>query len=458
MFAARGDDYSRSALIRHDQMLSARPRTQTPQTTRGAGMFRALSHRNFRLFLAGAFLSNAGTWMQTVAQNWLVLQLTNSGTWLGVDNFMATAPGILLTLVGGVIADKVDRKRLLIYTQAGAGLSAFALSALVWTDTISWRGDVRRASDVWMILALTFVTGCCWAISGPSYQAINVDLVEREDIANAVALHSSQFQLARVVGPLLAAVTIQLFGMPGCFLANGLSYVAIVFALSLVKFKRPGAAKATSAASEAAAPAGAGRAMWGEFAEGIRYVRGRPRVRVVLLCSAVVCLFATPYMVLMPLFAKNVYGWGETGLSLLMGTAGAGALTGALTLAYMGDLKRKGLFVLGTMFTGGSCIVAFASVPRVWMALPLLFGAGVSMVCFFALGNTLLQQLVRDEMRGRVMSMWLLTFIGTLPVSSVLSGAASDRFGPRPTLAFCGAIVLLFALTVASRNPSLREI
>jgi MFS family permease len=336
-----------------------------------------------------------------------------------------------------------------------------------------------------MILALTFVTGCCWAISGPSYQAINVDLVEREDIANAVALHSSQFQLARVVGPLLAAVTIQLFGMPGCFLANGLSYVAIVFALSLVKFKRPGVEKttvgenavvvgpavageseagegaeaaSTPAASEAAAPSGAGRAMWREFAEGIRYVRGRPRVRVVLLCSAAVCLFATPYMVLMPLFAKNVYGWGETGLSLLMGTAGAGALTGALALAYMGDLKRKGLFVLGTMFTGGSCIVGFASAPRVWMALPLLFGAGVSMVCFFALGNTLLQQLVRDEMRGRVMSMWLLTFIGTLPVSSVLSGAASDRFGPRPTLAFCGAVVILFALTVASRNPSLREI
>ncbi len=448
-------------------------------------MFRALSHRNFRLFLAGAFLSNAGTWMQTVAQNWLVLQLTNSGTWLGVDNFMATAPGILLTLVGGVIADKVDRKRLLIYTQAGAGLSAFTLSALVWTDTISWRGDVRRASDVWMILALTFVTGCCWAISGPAYQATNVDLVEREDIANAVALHSSQFQLARVVGPLLAAVTIQLFGLPGCFLANGLSYVAIVFALSLVKFKRPGAAKttvdenavvvgpavagelktgegaevaATSDASKTTAPSGAGRAMWHEFAEGIRYVRGRPRVRVVLLCSAVVCLFATPYMVLMPLFAKNVYGWGETGLSILMGTAGAGALTGALVLAYMGDLKRKGLFVLGTMLTGGSCIVGFAFAPRVWMALPLLFGTGVSMVCFFALGNTLLQQLVRDEMRGRVTSMWLLTFIGTLPVSSVLSGAASDRFGPRPTLAFCGAVVILFALTVASRNPSLREI
>ena len=451
-------------------------------------MFRALSHRNFRLFLAGAFLSNTGTWMQSVAQGWLVLQLTNSGAWLGFDNFMATAPGVILTLVGGVIADKVDRKRLLIYTQAGAGLSALALSALLWTDTIHWRGDVRKISDVWMILGLTFVTGCCWAISGPSYQAITVDLIERKDIANAVALHSSQFQLARVVGPLLAAVTIQLFGLPGCFLANGLSYVAIVFALSLVKFQRPGAAKAAVKGNEAddakpadelkdgitvepkalgasQAPAAtragsgvAGRSMWAELAEGFRYVRGRPRVRVILLCSTVVCLFGTPYMILMPMFAKNVYGWDERGLSLLMGTAGAGALTGALALAYMGDFKRKGLFLLGTLFGGGSCIVAFASVASAWAALPLLFGTGFSMVCFFALGNTMLQQLVRDEMRGRVMSMWLLTFIGTLPISSVLAGASADRFGPRPTLVACGLVLILFALTVASRNPNLREI
>jgi MFS family permease len=443
-------------------------------------MFRALSHRNFRLFLTGAFLSNTGTWMQSVAQGWLVLQLTNSGAWLGFDNFMATAPGVLLTLVGGVIADKVDRKRLLIYTQFGAGASALLLSALLWTDTIHWRGEVRRAADIWMILALTFVTGCCWAISGPSYQAITVDLVGREDIANAVALHSSQFQLARVAGPLLAALTIQLFGLPGCFLANGLSYVAIVFALSLVKFRRPslgaaavegkavgasGVADEPKAQEEAAAsetskagPSRAGRLMWAEFAEGIRYVRGRPRVRVVLLCSTVVCLFGTPYMVLMPMFAKNVYGWDERGLSLLMGTAGAGALSGALALAYMGDLKRKGLFLLGTLFGGGSCIVAFASVESARAALPLLFGTGFSMVCFFALGNTMLQQLVRDEMRGRVMSMWLLTFIGTMPISSVLAGASADRFGPRQTLAACGFSIIIFALSVASRNPSLREI
>jgi len=436
-------------------------------------MFRALAHRNFRLFWAGAFLSNAGTWMQTVAQSWLVLQLTDSGTWLGVDTFVATAPGLALTLVGGVIADKLDRKRLLIYTQALAGLSALVLAYLIWADLIHWRGAARRPSDVWMVLVLTFVTGCCWAISGPSYQAITVDLVRREDVANAIALNSSQFQLARVIGPLLAALTMSLFGMAGCFLANGLSYVAIVLALSRVRFERPGAAEpgagedagvAARVATEESAKAGAAqgvtaagrRSMWGDLAEAFVYVRGRPRVRVVLLCSTVVSLFGAPYLVLMPLFARNVYGWDEAGLSLMMGTAGAGALVGALTLAYLGDFRRKGLVLLGSLFSGGACITALAAASA-WAAIPLLFGTGISMVFLFALGNTLLQQLVRNEMRGRVMSMWLLTFIGTMPVGSFLSGAAADRFGPRPVLAACGLVLLLFGLAVAARNPSLRE-
>jgi predicted MFS family arabinose efflux permease len=198
--------------------------------------------------------------------------------------------------------------------------------------------------------------------------------------------------------------------------------------------------------------------MWADFAEGVRYVRGRPGVRVVLLCSAVVCLFGTPYLVLLPLFARDVYGWGESGLSLLMGAAGAGALVGALGLAYLGDVRRKGLLLLGCLLGGGTCITCFAASASAYAAVPFLFATGTSMVCFFALGNTVLQQLVSEEMRGRVMSMWLLTFIGTMPFGSFLSGAAADRFGPRPTLAACGLVVLLFALTVASRSPRLREI
>ncbi len=419
-------------------------------------MFRALRHRNFRLFFAGAFLSNAGTWMQTVAQSWLVLQLTDSGTWLGVDTFMATAPGLVLTLVGGVIADKVDRKRLLIYTQAGAGLSALALAALMYSGAIRWEGAARRPSDVWMVLLLSFVTGCCWALSGPAYQAITVDLVEREDLANAIALNSSQFQLARVAGPTLAAVTMNLLGMAGCFLANGLSYIAICAALARVKFERRSVAPPVATAEgERAAPAR--RSMWNDLTEGFRYVRGRPRVGAVLVCSTVVCLFGSPYLVLLPLFARDVYGWDEAGLSLLMGTAGAGALVGALGLAYLGGGRRKGLVLLACMISAGACITGFAAAPSPGAGIPLLFATGTSLVVFFALGNTLVQQLVNDEMRGRVMSMWILTFIGTLPVGGFLSGAAADRFGARPTLAACGLVVLVFGLTAAFGNPRLRE-
>ncbi|PYS76086.1 MAG: hypothetical protein DMF66_16650, partial [Acidobacteria bacterium] len=239
--------------------------------------------------------------------------------------------------------------------------------------------------------------------------------------------------LARVIGPTLAGVTMQLLGLAGCFLANGLSYAAIVAALSQVRLpKRDGA--------------GRERAIWRDLLEGFHYVRGRPRVGVVLLCSTVVSLFGTPYLVLMPMFAQNVYGWGGAGLSLLMGTAGAGALAGALLLAYLGDFRGKGWFVLGSSFSGGACITGFALAPHAAEALPLLFGTGFSMVSFFA------------EMRGRVMSMWLLSFIGTMPLGSLVSGRAADYFGPSHTLAACGLVIFLFALIVAARYPRLREI
>src|ERR1700730_19242614 len=198
--------------------------------SRGLGkMFRALRHRNFLLFWSGAFLSNTGTWMQAVAQGWLVLQLTNSPFWLGVDVFMATALGLLLTLAGGVFADLMDRRKLLIYTQIVAGLAAATLGVLVATHVV----------QVWMILGMSFVTGCCLAIAGPSYMALVFDLVGREDLANAVALNSTQFQLARVLGPVFAAVGFRLFGLAGCFFANGLSFVAVVMGLKMVRFTPP---------------------------------------------------------------------------------------------------------------------------------------------------------------------------------------------------------------------------
>src|SRR5437660_9402435 len=211
--------------------MSARQQIEQRRDRGLSEMFRALRHRNFLLFWSGAFLSNTGTWMQAVAQGWLVLQLSDSPLWLGVDGFMATAPGLFLTLAGGVFADLFDRRKLLIYTQAVAGLAALTLGVLVMTHVV----------QVWMILCLSFVTGCCMSLAGPSYMALVFDLVGRKDLANAIALNSTQFQLARVLVPVFAGVVFTWFGLSGCFIANAVSFVFVVGAMLMVKFNQPGA-------------------------------------------------------------------------------------------------------------------------------------------------------------------------------------------------------------------------
>ncbi|MDQ1524307.1 MAG: hypothetical protein QOE47_2231 [Pyrinomonadaceae bacterium] len=418
-----------------------------PSATRSSEMFRALTHRNFRLFWAGAFLSNIGTWMQTVAQGWLVLKLTDSAFWLGVDGFAATSPGLVLTLLGGVFADRVDRKRLLIFTQAGAGLTALALALLIAT------GVVRDAGHVWIILVASFITGCCFSLASPSYQAITIDLVGREDLSNAIALNSTQFQLSRVVGPALAGVGFQLFGLAGCFFVNGLSFISIIIALSLVRFKAPDGTTVTRR------PGGGGgerQSVWRDLTNGFRYVLSRPRVFLLLLISAVASLFGAPYMTLMPLFTRDVLGLGETGLSVMMGTAGAGSFLAALMLTFLGNLRRKGLYVLGGSAAFGLSLVGFSLSTNVTLSLVMLFGLGFSIVCSIAVTNMLLQQLVTDEMRGRVMSMFMLSFIGAWPVGSFIAGVAARRFGAPHTLAVGGIIIALFNLYVAARSPRLR--
>jgi MFS family permease len=407
-------------------------------------MFRALSHRNFRLFWAGAFLSNVGTWMQAVAQGWLVLQLTNSPFWLGVDGFMATAPGLLLTLAGGVFADLVDRRRILLYTQIGAGLSAFTLAVLLATHV------VRDASHVWIILMLTFWTGCCMALAGPSYQAITIDLVGREDLTNAIALNSTQFQLSRVIGPVFAGLALK-FGLVFCFFANGVSYIAVVGALMLVRFDRVAHAAQAHAVGDR-------HAFWHDLIEGLRYVRGRPRVFMLLMISAVTSMFGAPYLSMVPLFARDILHLNESGLALMMGFAGAGAFCGALFVTFLGDFRFKGWSVLGGAGAFGLFLIGFSFSTRLGVSLAYLFGMGFAIVCSVAVVNTLLQKLVTDEMRGRVMSMFILSFIGAMPIGNLLAGTSAQRFGAPRTLATGGLIIAIFTAIVTIRNKRLRDL
>jgi MFS family permease len=419
---------------------------QTHELRRERGvseMFRALRNPNFRLFWAGAFLSNTGTWMQAVAQGWLVLEKSNSPFWLGVDGFMATVPGLFLTLAGGVFADLFDRRKLLIYTQAVAGLSALTLGILVMTHVV----------QVWMILCLSFVTGCCMSLAGPSYMALVFDLVGHKDLANAIALNSTQFQLARAIGPVFAGVGIKLFGLAGCFIANGISFVFVVIAMLLVKFNQPKASDGTPARSVRQKGV-----FLGDLLAGFRYVAGRPRVSMLLIISAVSSLFGAPYIYMTPVFARDILHVGETGLALLQGMAGAGALFGALFLAYLGDFRRKGWFILLGVLAFAICLVGFSLSTNMRLSLFFLFALGFGIVCSVAVTNTLLQKLVTDEMRGRVMSMFMLSFIGAMPIGNLIAGAASHRFGVPHTLAAGGIIIALFVTTVTLRSPQLREL
>jgi MFS family permease len=404
-------------------------------------MFRALSHRNYRRFWVGAFLSNIGTWMQAVAQGWLMLQLTNSAFWLGLDAFMATVPGFFLTLAGGVFADIVDRRRLLLYSQVVAGLAAFGLAIMVATNSV----------NKWLILGFSFVTGCCMALAGPSYQAMTFDLVGREDLANAVALNSSQFQLSRVVGPVFAGFGFKLFGLAGCFFANGISFIAVVIALNMVRFDQSKKNLATHSVKDR-------RALWRDLIEGFRYVRNRPRVSSLLSISAVTSLFGAPYLTLVPIFARDILKLGETGLAWMMGIAGAGAFSAALLLAYLGDFQRKGWSVLGGAFSFGVCLIGFALTTNIKISLAFLFGVGFSIVTSVAVANTLLQKLVTDQMRGRVMSMFILSFLGAMPIGNLIAGVASHRFGAPVTLVAGGLAIILYVTIVAITNERLREL
>jgi MFS family permease len=403
-------------------------------------MFRALSYRNFRLFWIGAFLSNVGTWMQAVAQGWLMLELTDSAFWLGLDAFVATAPGFFLTLIGGVFADLIDRRRLLLYTQVAAGIAALGLAILVWTELV----------NRWMVLGFSFVTGSCMALASPSFLAMTYDLVGREDLANAIAMNSTQFQLSRVVGPALAGLAFRVFGIAGCFFANAVSFVAVIGALRMVRPERHPQAAAHSVRDR--------RALWRDLIEGFRYVRNRPRVSALLLLSAANSLFGAPYFTMIPIYARDIFRLGETGLAAMMGTAGGGAFVGALLVAYLGDFRRKGWFVLGGAILFGICITNFALTTNLVLSLVFLFGLGFALVVSVAITNTLLQKLVTDQMRGRVMSMFILSFMGTMPVGNIVAGSLSNTFGPQKTLAAGGLIVTVFATAVAIFNKRLREL
>lgn len=398
--------------------------------------FRALRHRNFRLFLGGQIVSLVGTWMQQVALGWLVYRLTASPFLLGLIGFAGQIPSLVLSPFAGVWADRLNRHRMVIATQTLAMLQAFALWALVFGGVL----------QVWHLVALSGFIGLVNAVDVPARQAFLVQLVGgREDLANAIALNSSTFNAARLVGPAIAGALIARLGEGPVFLINALSYVAVILALLAMRVPPQ------------AAPREAPPPTLQSLKQGLAYAAGSLPIRTLLALIGVVGLVGVPFSVLMPVFATDVLKGDAHTLGYLMAAVGVGALAGALTLAARQSVRGLGRQIVLAVGVFGAGLVGFALSRNVPLSLALLFLCGYGMMVHMAASNTILQTIVEDDKRGRVMSLYAAAFMGTLPLGSLIGGALAARIGAPRTVLLGGAACLLAAAAFARALPALRE-
>ena len=393
---------------------------------------RALQYRNFQLFFSGQLISLIGTWMQNVAQAWLVYRLTGSSMLLGGVGFCGQIPVFLLAPVGGIVADRYKRQKVVIATQTAAMLLALALAALTLTGTVRVR----------YIFVLAALLGAVNAFDIPARQAFIVKMVGRTDMMNAIALNSSMFNASRMIGPAIAGVLVARIGEGWCFFGNGVSYLAVIAGLLMMRV-----------APREARPSGS---PLGRLAEGFRYVAGNLPVRSLLGLLAVVSLTAMPYTVLMPIFADRILHGGAKALGALMGATGIGALMGAMLLATRRNLQGFGRGVAAAAAMFGATVAAFSFSRTYWLSLGILVLAGFSMMVQVAATNTLIQNIVPDHLRGRVMSIYSMMFMGMAPFGSLLAGWAAARFGPPATVAAGGVICLAGAAVFTGFLPQVR--
>ena len=392
-------------------------------------VFKAFTYRDYRLLWGGAFTSSVGTWMQTVAQNWLVLTLTGSAFYLGLSAFLQEAPFLAFSLFGGVLADRVDRRRILIASQVVQLASAFLLAALVALGQV----------QVWHILVLSFVVGLAQSFGGPAYQALVPTLVDREDLPNAVALNSIQFNLARVIGPVLGGWAFYALGPAACFGLNGLSFLAVIAALFGL---RRGAH---------AAPPEEGSVLE-SLRAGVTHVHHSKPLRALVGLSFVSSFCALPLVTFLPVFAKDIFGGDVKEYSAFLAAFGLGAVGGAIAVAGLSGLKRRGLVGVTMLSVFGFLMVAFSASRFRPLSLAILFFAGASMVSVFATFMTLVQTNVEEAMRGRVVSVYSLAFRGAMPLGNLTAGALAAFVTAPWVLVGNGLVLVLFGGVVLLRG------
>jgi MFS family permease len=395
--------------------------------------FRALRHRNFKIFFSGQLISLVGTWMQQVAQSWLVYRLTGSPMLLGLIGFAGQIPVFFLGAFGGHVADRYDRRRVLIATQSLSMLLAFVLAFLTLTGRIV----------EWELFVLASLLGIVNAFDLPARQAFLSEMVDRGDLINAIALNSSMFNGARIVGPAVAGLMVAAIGEGWCFFANAISYIAVIAGLIMISVPLFVAPPMT-------------KSIWGNVAEGFGFVATTAPVRALMVLIGVVSFTALPYSVLMPMFADRIFNQGARGLGLLMGAAGTGALLGSIALAMRSTVFGLGRWVAISCGVFGASVAAFGMSRSFPLSVLILVFAGGAMMVQMASSNTLIQSMVPDELRGRVMATYSMMLMGMGPFGALAAGSIAESIGAPNTVAIGGAITAVAAVVFGMRLPVLR--
>jgi len=406
----------------------------TPRNPVIGRAFAAFHYRDFRVLWFGAFTSTVGNWMQQVAQSWLVFELTHSSFYLGLDYFFGQLPILLLTLIGGVVADRHDRRHVLLGSQLVQMGTAFTLAALIYLHLVR----------IEFILLLSFGAGLGQAFGGPAYQALIPSLVQKKDLPNAIALNSIQFNLARVVGPLLAGATLAAFGSAACFGLNGLSFLVVIVALlsMTIKHVKPADPKP----------------MLQELKGGLRYAKGEPAIVALTILASLTTFLGLPLLTFLPVFARDVFHGDINRFSHMMAFSGAGAVCGALIVAWMGRFRHMGLTVLITQASFGALVTAFALSRIIWLSDLLLFCTGATLLMTFSMTSSLVQLIVPDNLRGRVMSIYMVAFRGGMPLGSLAAGYVASVTSAPLVLEINGVLIMCVATYFLVRSHGVREL
>lgn len=389
----------------------------------------ALVYRDYRVLWIGAFTSSIGTWMQRVAQSWLVLDLTNSAFYLGLDAFLGEAPLLLFTLLGGVVADRYERRRVLLISQAVQMASAFALAILVFADV----------ARIWHVLALSFLTGTAQAFGGPAYQSLLPGLVRTEHVPNAIALNSIQFHLARIIGPLGAGVALATWGSSACFSLNGLSFLVVIGSLLSLRPMPPAARTPRSIAEE--------------LRGGLRFVRSRPDIKGLMFLAFCTALLGAPVLTLLPVMVKFVFQQDAAGYSRLMAFSGAGGVLGAMAVAWLGRFGHMERTAMALQTGLGVMLIAFALSRSLPVSYALLFVGSFALLMSFALLNSCVQLAVPDDMRGRTLSVYMMAFRGGMPLGSLGAGYVAQYTSAPTALVATGILLVIVVGLFAWRGP-----